>query len=95
MKTRIITIMILAAIILITAGCCNQYDRDERNACQKFWYGLEPDPENPDVYKSGFDLWKDESFGPNSGWQKTWVKLFGSKTEKERLKLKEASSFNK
>ena len=86
---RILTIATLIMITLVVAGCCSQYDRAERNACLKAWYGLEPDPENPDVYKSGFDLWKDEAFGPDSGWQKTWTRMFGSEKEKEKLRQRE------
>jgi len=85
---RVLTLILLIILIAATSGCCNQYDKAERNACLKFWYGLEPDPQDPDVYKHGLDLWKDEAFGPESGWQKTWIKLFGSAEEKEKFKSK-------
>ena len=78
--TVALTMAILTTFIFLT-GCCSQYD----NACLKTWYGLEPDPKNPDVYKTGLELWVDESFGPESGWQKTWIRIFGTKKEKEAL----------
>jgi len=80
-------VVILVVISLTALGCCDQCaSREERNACLKLWYGLEPDPKNPEVYKHGLELWEDESFGPDSGWHKTWVRLFGTKEEKQNLK---------
>lgn len=77
---------LLVAVGLMATSCCDlMYDKADKNACMKFWYGLEPDPENPDVYKHGLTLWKDEAFGEDSGWQKTWVRVFGSKEEKQKL----------
>jgi hypothetical protein len=81
---RIVILLVLASLIL--GGCCGLcLDKAEENACLKFWYGLEPDTQNPAVYKNGLEIWKDEAFGPSSGWQKTMVKLFGSPAEKELL----------
>ncbi|MHC4070060.1 MAG: hypothetical protein ACYSR8_10905 [Planctomycetota bacterium] len=90
---RILTIALLTVIILAVAGCCDLKDSDYvgRNACLKTWYGLEPDPENPEIYKFGHELWLDEAFGPGSGWDKSMIRLFGSKQEKENLRKREAA----
>lgn len=86
---RTLTIAILIMITLAAAGCCDMSDYGGRNACLKTWYGLEPDPENPEVYKFGLALWKDEAFGPDSGWDKSMIRLFGSEQEKENLRQRE------
>ena len=53
----IITLSVFAPIL----GCCVPGD----NACYAAWYGIEPDPDSPDVYHSKFDLWINETFRKN------------------------------
>ena len=69
----IITLSVFAPFL----GCCLPGD----NACYAARYGMEPDPDRPDVYHSKFDLWINNTLGKNSGWERWWTRTFGGEDE--------------
>lgn len=85
MKVLIMAILLIA-FTLILIGCCMPGD----NACLKAWYGLEPDPNKPNIYHNSMDLWVKETFGAKSGWQRWWTKTFGG--DEARLSVDSAVS---
>jgi len=75
-KYLLISTILLTFVVLMT-GCCIPGD----NACYKTWYGLEPDPERPGVYKNSLEYWIEETFGKESGWERWWTRTFGGEDE--------------
>jgi hypothetical protein len=78
MRKYLLIAIILSMLITMT-GCCLPGD----DPCYATWYGIEADPERPGVYHNKLDLWINETFGKDSGWERWWTKTFGGEEEYE------------
>ena len=90
MKTYMLLLLVSIVVCFLT-GCFDPGSTaDENKMGARFFTGMTPDPKDPDGgYTGVIDLWLAETFGPDSGWHKSWVRALGSPEEKEMLQLRE------
>ena len=69
-------LLMLLILIIIISGCCQKGD----NACYKAWYGLEPNPMDPNLYTEPWERFLNpELRNPGDPGQPFWDGVFGIK----------------